>query len=229
MSRDDRLTLLVGAPAQKVTVPDVTGRSPEEAEQLLKDAGLAVAPEQGKREVEGDEEPGQVVETDPTAGQPVSKGSKVKLIIGDEPEAVEVKDVTGENVDAARATLEDDGFTVETNEVDSDQPEGTVVDQDPKGGSEVEPGSTVTLDVSKGKSEEDQFTMPNIIGASEAQAEIGLRQLGWTGEFNVQDGETDDPNQLGQIIDAQFGAGQQVDKDQDIGITVANDIGSGGR
>jgi serine/threonine protein kinase/beta-lactam-binding protein with PASTA domain len=228
MKRSDRLTLLVGAPAQKVTVPDVTGRSQDEAKQLLKDAGLAVAPEEGERVVEGDEEVGDVVETDPTAGQPVSKGSKVKLIIGTEPEEIEVPDVVGENVDAARATLEDQNFTVEVNEVDSDQPEGTVINQDPGGGSEAPPGSTVRLEVSNGQEDEDQFTMPNILGATEQEAEAALRQLGWSGQFDVQDGETNDPTQLGTIIDAQFGAGQQVDKDQDIGITVATDIGGGG-
>ena len=226
MKKSDRLTLLVGAPAQKVNVPDVSGRSVDEAKKLLKDAGLAVAPEQGEREVEDGEDVGDVVETDPTAGQPVSKGSQVKLIVGKEPEKVDVPDFTGQNVDAARTNLENLGFKVEVNEVDSDQDKGTVVDQDPKN-TEAPPGSTVRLDVSKGQ-DENTFTMPNIIGQSLQEAEGQLREMGWTGNFNAQQGETNDPNELGKIVDAEFGEGQQVKKDQNIGVTVATQLNPGG-
>ncbi|HEV7647611.1 MAG TPA: Stk1 family PASTA domain-containing Ser/Thr kinase [Actinophytocola sp.] len=226
MKKADRLTLLVGAPAQKVNVPDVTGRSVDEATKLLKDAGLAVAPEKGEREVEEDEQPGDVVETDPTAGQPVSKGSQVKLIVGKEPDKVDVPDFTGQNVDAARGNLENLGFKVEVNEVDSDQDKGTVVDQDPKN-TKVAPGSTVRLDVSKGQ-DDNQFTMPNIIGKTLQEAEGQLRGMGWTGNFNPQQGETNDPNEIGRIVDSEFGEGQQVKKDQDIGVTVATQLNPGG-
>jgi serine/threonine-protein kinase len=227
MKKSDRLTLLVGAPAEKVNVPDVASRSPDEARQLLKDAGLAVAPQQGEREVKDDEQVGQVVETDPTAGQPVSKGSEIKLIVGTEPETVEVPDQTGKNVDDAKSTLEGLGLQVETNEVDNDQPPGTVVDQDPKDG-EVEPGSTVTLDVSKGPDDQDQFQMPNILGLTQQEAEQQLRQLGWTGNFNVQDGQTNDPNEFNRIIETNRGEGQQVDKGDAIGITIATEFDQGG-
>jgi eukaryotic-like serine/threonine-protein kinase len=227
MKKSDRLTLYVGAPAQKVTVPDVSGKSPDEAKQLLKRAGLSVSPEKGERVVQDGEDVGDVVETDPTAGQPVSKGSQVKLIIGKEPEKVDVPDVTGQKIDDARKTLEDLGFNVDTEDVDSDQEKGTVVDQDPKG--EAPPESTVKLKVSKGQDQnQDQFEMPNIIGQAPAQAEAILRQRGWNGNFNIVDGETNDPTEIGLITDCEFGEGDQVNKDQTIGITVATQLGTGG-
>jgi eukaryotic-like serine/threonine-protein kinase len=226
MKKSDRLTLLVGAPAEKVNVPDVAGRSVDEAKKILKDAGLAVSPQQGEREVKDGEDVGDVLETDPTAGQPVSKGSQVKLIVGTEPEQKDVPDFTGQNVDTARSNLEQLGFKVEVNEVDSDQDKGTVVDQDPKN-TQVAPGSTVRLDVSKGQDDE-KFTMPNIIGRSLQEAEAQLRQMGWTGNFNPQQGETDDPNELGKIVDSDAGEGQQISKDQNIGVTVATQLNPGG-
>ncbi|MGH3756607.1 Stk1 family PASTA domain-containing Ser/Thr kinase [Actinophytocola sp.] len=229
MKKTDRLTLLVGAPAEKVNVPDVTGRSPEEARQLLKDEGLGVAPEQEEREVDDPDDVGKVIATDPTVGQPVPKGSSVKLIVGKEQEEVNVPDLTGQDVDTARANLESLGFQVEVEEVDSDQPEGTVVDQDPKN-SEEPPGTTVNLKVSNGENDdEDQFTMPNILGATQAEAEAALRQLGWTGQFNPRSGETDDPAEFNRIIDAEFGEGQEIDKDETIGITIADELGVGRR
>jgi serine/threonine-protein kinase len=225
MKKADRLTLLVGAPAEKVNVPDVSGRTPDEARQILKDAGLAVAPQQQEKEVDDPNDIGKVVNTDPTAGQPVSKGSQVKLLVGKAPDKVNVPDFTGQDVDTARRNLEGLGFEVKVNDVDSDQPKNTVVDQNPKN-TDVEPGSTVELDVSKGQ-DENKFTMPNIVGQSQGDAEQTLRQLGWTGNFNAQGGQTNDPTQLGKIIDAEFNDGQQLDKNQTIGIIVANEIGNG--
>jgi serine/threonine-protein kinase len=227
MKKSDRLTLLVGAPAEKVPVPDVSGRSPEDARKVLKDAGLVVAAQEEEQEVEDADDVGKVISTDPTAGQPVSKGSEVKLVVGKEQETVNVPDFTGQNVDTARANLEGLGFEVEENEVDSDQPKGTVVNQDPKN-AEVPPGSTVTLEVSKGQ-DEDTFTMPNIVGQTQQEAEATLRQLGWTGNFNVEDGQTDDPTEFNRIIDAQFNDGQQVNKEEEIGITIATELDPGGR
>jgi serine/threonine protein kinase/beta-lactam-binding protein with PASTA domain len=226
MKKADRLVLLVGAPAEKVNVPDVTGRSPDEARKLLKDAGLAVAPQQEEKEVEDVNDIGKVIDTDPTAGQPVSKGSQVKLIVGKEPETVNVPDLTGQNVDTARTNLENLGFEVDVNEVDSDEDKGTVVNQDPKN-TDVAPGSRITLDVSKGQ-DENNFQMPNILGRTPQEAEAQLRGLGWTGNFDLEEGETNDPQQFGRIIETQFGEGQQVKKDETIGITVATELGNGG-
>jgi beta-lactam-binding protein with PASTA domain len=228
MTKADRLVLLVGAPAEKVNVPDVTGRSPEEARSILKDAGLAVAAKPEEKEVDdGDENKiGKVLDTDPTAGQPVSKGSQVKLIVGKEPAKVNVPDFTGQDVETAQKNLEELGFEVDTNDVDSDQDKGTVVNQDPKN-TEVARGSTIRLDVSKGQ-DENKFTMPNILDRTPQEAELILRQLGWTGNFDVKDGETNNPNEFGRILDAQFGEGDQVKKDETIGITVATELGNGG-
>jgi eukaryotic-like serine/threonine-protein kinase len=226
MNKSDRLTLLVGAPAEKVQVPNLTGRSPEEARQLLQEAGLAVAPEQGSEEVEDEEDIGKVVGQNPPPGTSVSKGTQVKLTVGKAREKIAVLDFTGQKVDTAKSNLEDLGFEVAVNEVDSDQPEGTVVDQNPKDG-EHPPGTTVTLNVSKGPNQ-DQFQMPQIIGLTQQEAEAQLRGLGWTGNFDAEQGETDDPTQIGRIVDSNAGAGQQVDKDQDIGITIATQLGNGG-
>jgi serine/threonine-protein kinase len=70
--------------------------------------------------------------------------------------------------------------------------------------------------------------MPNILDRTPQEAEVMLRQLGWTGNFDVKDGETNNPNQFGRILDAQFGEGDQVKKDETIGITVATELGNGG-
>ena len=60
--------------------------------------------------------------------------------------------VVGKKEDQAKFRLRDGGFpSVEVRSVPNSAPAGTVLDQDPRGGSSVTPGATVTLTVSTGK------------------------------------------------------------------------------
>ena len=226
IKRTERLTLMVGAPAEKVEVPDVSGRTQEEATRLLQEAGLTVAPNVQREETEDEDLVGKVIGQSPAAGQPVDKGTQVELTLGEEQETVSVPDLRGQDVETARANLENFGFEVEVEEVSSDQPAGTVVDQNPRSG-EHPPGTTVTLNVSRG--DQEKITMPNLDGLLPEEAQNRLRSLGWTGELNVQTGgETDDPTQFGRIVDQEFGEGQQINKDQRVGVTTATELGNGG-
>ncbi|MPZ85889.1 MAG: Stk1 family PASTA domain-containing Ser/Thr kinase [Actinophytocola sp.] len=225
MNKSDRLTLLVGAPPEKVQVPDVTGRTPDEAKQLLEQQGLVVDPQQQSEEVDDEEDVGKIIGQDPAGGTSVSKGSAVKLTVGKAQETVSVPNLVGQDVETARTNLENFGFEVKVNEVSSDQPAGKVVDQNPKDG-EHPPGTTITLDVSKG--DQTKLTMVNLQGLTQQEAEGKLRSMGWTGQFDVKDGQTNDPTEFQRIIDQEVGEGQQFDKDQTIGITIATELGNGG-
>jgi hypothetical protein len=56
----------------------------------------------------------------------------------------------GSDVKDADKTLQDAGFNVDKQDVDSEEPKGIVVGVDPPPGTEVVPGDTITLFVSKG-------------------------------------------------------------------------------
>ncbi|GIF47050.1 PASTA domain-containing protein [Asanoa ferruginea] len=66
------------------------------------------------------------------------------------PAAVEVPVVEGRSVLDAGQLLSDAGLPARLNYVASDEPAGTVVGSDPDAGTEVPPGTTVTLEVSLG-------------------------------------------------------------------------------
>jgi serine/threonine-protein kinase len=225
MNKSDLLTLLVGAPPEKVQVPDVTGRTPEEAKQLLEQQGLSVAPDQATEEVQDEADVGKVISQDPVPNTPVSKGTAVKLTVGKAQQTVSVPNLVGQDVNTARTNLENLGFKVQVNEVSSDKPAGTVVDQSPKDGTQP-PGSTITLSVSKG--DQTKLTMVNLQGLTQQEAESRLRSMGWTGNFNVRDGQTTNPAEFQKIIDQEIGEGQPFDKNQTIGIIIATSLGSGG-
>ncbi|MCT2586548.1 Stk1 family PASTA domain-containing Ser/Thr kinase [Actinophytocola gossypii] len=228
MDKADRLTLKVGAPAEQVDVPDLTGMTPEEAKKALTDVGLTIDPNQPTQETEDENLVGKVVDQSPEAGQPMDKGGQVSITIGEELETVGVPDLTGQDVETARANLENFGFQVQTEEVDSEEPAGTVVGQDPSSGQHP-PGTTVTLQVSNGELAEEKIVMPNLTGLFPQEAEAQLRQLGWEGDMNVQQGgETDDPTQFGRIVEQEIAEGQEIDVDQEVGVRVASELNGGG-
>jgi serine/threonine-protein kinase len=130
-----------------VSVPDVQGQHWEEARPALEAAGLrfmleeqagAAAPE------------GTVVRQEPPPGQPVPKGSEVRLYIAGPPEMVEVPGVVDVPVEMARRWLEQAGLQAVTETIWSTQPISTVIVQEPERGTEVQAGSVVTLTVSGG-------------------------------------------------------------------------------
>jgi penicillin-binding protein 1A len=128
------------------TVPDVVGMEEDEAIEVLEDRDFRVRTEV----VEHYEPAGTVVEQNPEGGASVWVGSLVLLRISDgrgDPPKVEVPNVIGMTKEEAEAALEDAGFRVQVRPretIDPDQ-EGKVVEQDPSGGTEVDPESRVRI------------------------------------------------------------------------------------
>ena len=94
------------------------------------------------------------------------------------PVEVVVPTVLGEKEDRATELLEARGFEVEIEEFESEQPAGTVVEQDPRAGTEAEEGSTVTLSVSEGLG---TASVPDVEGLTERKAVKRLEDRGFAG------------------------------------------------
>ena len=69
--------------------------------------------------------------------------------------------MSGKNEGDAKQALKDKGFDVDTNDVDGPGDKGTVLSTDPPAGTQVQPGSKVTLQVSKGNQDNQ---LPNVVG-----------------------------------------------------------------
>jgi serine/threonine-protein kinase len=91
------------------------------------------------------------VAQDPTGNSTAAKGSIVTLTVSKGPATVEVPEVTGLDLAAARSTLRAAGFKVTVTFIDTDDPalDGLVAAQNPIGGTQAEPKSTVALEVSR--------------------------------------------------------------------------------
>jgi len=147
------------------------------------------------REVFNTADPGTVVAQAPVGGELVNEGSTVQINVSKGLEPLDVPNVIGQQYDSAAGQLQGRGFAVARRDVDSSQPKDTVIDQQPKGGSELARGGTVTLYVSKGPKES---TIPDVTSQDEAAATQALEQSGFTVE--VVDQDTFDPDQDGIVL-----------------------------
>lgn len=134
----------------KVSVPNVVGLQQAAAVRRLESAGLRAL----VKYVSSSKPSGQVVGQNPGAGTSVAKGSRVTLAVSVGPGSttrVAVPDVVGQDEQQATTTLQDAGFEVQVVTIDTGDPsqEGTVVDEQPAGGSRAPQGSLVTIYVSR--------------------------------------------------------------------------------
>jgi serine/threonine-protein kinase len=166
--------LLSSDDGEPVTIPPVAGRSAAEAEQLLRDAGLEVS----LQSVEDDQVPvGTAVRTDPAAGEQVTEGDTVILVVSGGPGETTVPDVVGDREEDARAELTRADFEVTvTREASDEEDEGVVIRQDPAGDEPATRGSTVTLVVSSGP---EKLRVPDVRRRQQSEAEQLLRDRGF--------------------------------------------------
>jgi beta-lactam-binding protein with PASTA domain len=125
----------------------------------------------------------------------VNQGSIVHINVSKGLQPLQVPDVRGQLFDNAAGQLQGAGFAVARQNVDSSQPKDTVIDQDPRGGSSLSRGGTVTLFVSKGPK---QATIPDVTSQDEASARQVLEQSGFS--VDVQQQDVTDPNQDGIVL-----------------------------
>ena len=150
--RDADVELLVNGGVEKVTVPDVTNDTLEEAQTALENVGLHSKVEN----VADDEvEEGHVISTDPQANTEVDAGSTVTLRVSTGPAETMVtvpSDLVGDLLYNVTARLEDAGLSVGniTRDDSSTEPADTVISTNPAGGSEVSEGTSVDILVSSG-------------------------------------------------------------------------------
>jgi serine/threonine-protein kinase len=128
---------------QTVAVPDVLGQDRESAEEELASAGFDVRVVTGP----ADAPEGTVFAQSPDPGVESARGSGVQISISEGPQTVSVPSVVGQDQNTAQDALEEAGFAVQVQQAETSDPtqDFIVQSQDPSGGVQVEPGSTVTI------------------------------------------------------------------------------------
>ena len=144
------------------TVPDVVGKSEDEAKSTLSKQGLLV---EIKATYNNSYAEGLVISTSPTAGTEVNEGDTVTLYIskGASPSSPTIpQNLIGKQEDEVISILTGLGLKVNAVEHENSSYEpGTVYSVTPQPGTTVEAGSTVTISVAAGKNPEPQPEQPN--------------------------------------------------------------------
>ena len=123
----------------QVAIPDLTGKTPDEAKSILNGLGLDSA-DGGPQDSFAPA--GTVSATDPAAGTQVSKGTPVTLFTSNG-SLVAVPNVVGQKFSDASAALTAAGFKVKA--AGGNSPTAIVQAQDPAGGAPAKAGAQVTL------------------------------------------------------------------------------------
>ncbi|MFC8957564.1 Stk1 family PASTA domain-containing Ser/Thr kinase [Streptomyces sp. NPDC057101] len=177
-----------GAPL--LEVPDVQEQSLQRAKETLEGKGFKVKVD----EEESEEDPGTVLRQNPQNGTKAEKNSEVTLTVAKQ-KLTQLPSVTGHDVNLALQQLNGLGFAnVNQEEVDDDQPKGTVLEQSPGGPSNQPLDVGITLKVSKGPAT-PQITITIPDGLANRPFKDVKAQLESMG-LNVVSRGSNDPNAL---------------------------------
>jgi serine/threonine-protein kinase len=161
-----------------VEVPDVSGKKVHAATVALRKANLKV--DRQDQVFSSIVEPGRVIRTNPKAGETVSAGRGVVLVVSKGPQPVDVPDVSNKTYDEAKSMLNSVHLRATKNEVFSDSvPAGKVVSTSPAAGATAHVGDTVTVNVSKGPR---LIPVPDVTGKKIQEAIRTINEAGFRAE-----------------------------------------------
>ncbi len=145
VSKGSTVDIVISTGPGQVAVPNLVDlTSPDQAKAALQAANLVLGT---VTQQDGDAPAGTVLSSDPAADNLVDPGTTVSIVISSG--MVAVPNVVGEPATQAEAELMNLGFQVaHVTQVDTTVAEGTVLQQDPVGGTSLQQGGTVTLTVS---------------------------------------------------------------------------------
>jgi eukaryotic-like serine/threonine-protein kinase len=185
IEKGNSVTIFVSSGKPMTMVPDVRGKSRDEAAAMLARAGL----EPNVQEIPSSREINTVIAQDPAPGERVVRGSKVRINVSKGPAQVPVPPVVGKPFEQASSELQGRNFAVARRDVDSNEPAGTVLAQDPAANTLAPKGSKVTLTVSKGPK---TVAVPSVEGQERDAAVAALEDAGF--QVDVTEQEVDDEN-----------------------------------
>ena len=170
---------------------------------------------------QSDEKDGTILDQDVKAGDTVKRGSQINVVIagkGDSTsEMVKIPSVIGKTKSSAKSTLESAGFSVtfEYGDYNNSVAADVVTAQSPSAKNQAAKGSTVTVTLSPGQK---PITVPNVVGASQSQAESTLAGAGL--KYTYADSQYSDTVAVGNVI-SQTKSGETVAAGTTITLTLS--------
>jgi eukaryotic-like serine/threonine-protein kinase len=198
---------------KNVTVPNVSGKSYDQAVDLLSNKHLYVK----KMTVQDDQRPtGIVINQNPISGESVKINSTVILYVSKGPAKEEVPEYIGYDKSTVEQLLKGNQYKdVVWNPIASDTvPAGQVISQKPDPNTTIIPSETILeLTYSTGP---EMVSVPDVTGKTQSDAQTALENAGLT--VNFQDGDYSDTVKQGSVLSTDPVAGNQVQKNSTITV-----------
>ncbi len=173
-----RQTVPLGAAVNLVVlagVPNVVGMTRADAEAAIAAAGIPIG-QVSEKEMEG--RPGVVLSQAPAGGTAVDATTQMTLEVSIAPR-VEVPAITGRPLNNAKKVLARAGLELDVAaKAESDQAEGTILEQEPAAGQRVDRGTAVRVTIAVARPR--TVAVPQLVGLASAQATEALTQAGLT-------------------------------------------------
>lgn len=200
---------------QFTQVPNVLGKSEQQARAQLSAAGLGV--KRIDRKFSDAFDRGTVMNSDPAGGRRIRGNGAVALTVSRGPEVVAVPNLKGRTLEQARAELTRAGLApgVVAQAFSQDVAQGSVIDSDPAGGEKRAPDTAVALVVSKGRPVE----VPSVAGLSLEQARATLEGAGLRAAAAAE--QVNSPLPAGTVANQSVGAGTQAAAGDTVTLTLS--------
>ncbi|WP_196780875.1 Stk1 family PASTA domain-containing Ser/Thr kinase [Nocardioides sambongensis] len=199
----------------EVRVPDVFRMAEADARDAITDRGLRIGDVTLRND--DDIDAGLVIEQSPDGDEYVPEDSEVDLVVSAGPGEFPLPDVTDLKRNAAVDELIGAGVArrnINETECDTDDPQGTVVEQEPRGGTSVTKDAAVTICISDG-----QESVPDVINDKKNAAVDEIEGAGFNPVVKDFAGDTDLPK--GTVVDQVPAGGEKRDQDTDVVIFVS--------
>lgn len=183
------ININVSKGTEQVTVPDLKGKTADEAQKALAAAGLNS--QQGDTVFSDDIEEGKVASQDTASGATAYKGDTIVFHLSKGPEKISIPNVVGMTQSQAVSRLENAGFSVSVETKTSSSTEkGSVISQSQTGSATK--GTTITITVSSGLG-----SAPNVVGMTESTAIQAIEDAGY--KYDVREESSQDVT-AGKVI-----------------------------
>ena len=201
---------------EEIEAPDFKGMTMQQAQELAEQMDIKV--KEGDEVISDEVDKGLIVSQNPEAGSTIKTGSAITVNISKGLGDGSVPDLTGKMKDDLSDYLEAAGFKLgAVTTKASDQPEGTVLSQNPKAGSEVEKGTAIDVVVSDGS--KAKATVPYLVGKSLSSAQSALADAGLkTGNVSY---DYSSSYAEGEVMWQQYDAGASIDKGSSVKLRVS--------
>ena len=168
------LTLSKGpVPVKETEVPNITGKTADEAEALLTAANL-----KGQAHEESNEaEAGTVFKQSKNTGEVVEEGTVIEYWVSTGPDTIDVPNLTGKTKEQAIEALGDKLSYTFSSDYSVTVPAGSVISYEP--GGSVKPGTTIKIVLSQGPEPVAKVNAPNFVNDSASHAKPQLESLGF--------------------------------------------------